>query len=269
MRNSFRKSKSTDSGQLIIISIIVMIISICDLFGLFDNIAFLKERISVIILLVLCTFIVLLAKVLKNINNKIDSYNDTESIEVLKFESIAKVYDYVSQRLLSTEKSVDDITWGSYTHYRTKQEQVAYDKYANTLKTVCKKGTVKYREISSLSDEHYFNRAINLFENYSYHLAYYDISDIEIPLISYVIIDSIEVIAGFCRIPGEKTPLENIFYLSTRHPLIVQFFKNYYDSIWDKGVILKEADCIDYEKIKLIASKLGIIVGSEKYRAIR
>lgn len=109
-----------------------------------------------------------------------------------------------------------------------------------------------------MSDAHYFRRATNLLSHYSYHLAYHDISCIDVPLISYVIIDAKEVVLGFCRVPGITRPLDNIIYLSVTNPLLVKFFFDYYVSIWHKAVKLKESTQINKDKIDEIRIKLGI-----------
>lgn len=159
---------------------------------------------------------------------------------------------------MAAKDSIDDLTWGSYTGYRTEEEQKAYLHYVDTMNVVCAKGTVEYREVSSLSDEHYYKRSTDLLKYYSYHLGYFDISNINVPLISYVVIDSTEVILGFSRVPGRTRPLEGVIYLSIREPSIVRFFKDYYESIWIASTKLKEADRCNNAKLQEISSILHI-----------
>lgn len=119
-------------------------------------------------------------------------------------------------------------------------------------------GTIKYREVSSLTDEHYFRRSINLIEKgyYSYHLGYYDISENPVPLISYIIIDSKEVVLGFYRVP--VLPLEGEVYLCITQSILVRLFRDYFETLWTGSTKVKEADWVNKDLISQIKKKLNI-----------
>jgi hypothetical protein len=291
--DSVQKDGHTRNWELKMAGGICILISLLHLLGLFEK-AWLVERISTITLLVLGLFIMFLTRVLERVDNRQD-LNDLESavnnlitgnktnqdglvanlgevkemltdfltrypkagVEIHQFENVGNVYDYISSKLREARQGVKDITWGSYTGYRTEREQTCYDNYVKTIESVCKKDIV-YEEISSLSDEHYFRRSTNLLTYYNYHLAFHDISCISVPLISYVIIDSQEVILGFCRVSGVTRPLDNIVYLSVTNPMLVRFFFDYFTSIWHQAIKLKESNQVNKEKIKEIGIKLGI-----------
>lgn len=255
----FLKILLSEDWPLFIAGFIVLIMSIAHLLGFLEHFKWLAENIPKIILLLLGAITLFIVRVLKKIESSIHALEiRKEGVKVLQFENIAEVYYYVANRLLSAKKCIDDITWGSYTGYRTEEEQKAYEVYVSTIEKVCKKGNIMYREISSLSDKHYFDRAINLFAHYSYHLAYHDVSCVNVPLISYVIFDSKEVVLGFSRVPGHVQPLDRIIYLSIEDPLIVKFFSDYYESIWYKAEKIKEAKFIDQEKVNQIKAQLAL-----------
>ena len=96
---------------------------------------------------------------------------------------------------------------------------------------------ITYREISALVNEHYFQRAANLIGYVNYHLGYYDMSQVAVPLISFVVIDSSEVIVGFygTSLFSSKSDV----YLSIRDPLMVEFFRGYYEKNFH-GVYLRK-----------------------------
>jgi len=178
--------------------------------------------------------------------------------ELLQFENVAQLYDYVTSKLQEATNSVDDITWGSRKVYRTEVQEAAYQNYLKTIEAVCIKGTVTYREVSSLTDEHYFERSISLVKKgyYSYHLGYYDISKIKVPLMSYIIIDSSEVILGFYRAPVLQP--EGEIYINVSQPMIVKLFEDYFETLWAGSTKLKEGNRIAWDVIEQIAKKLNV-----------
>lgn len=255
---------------LVLSGLIAAAVSIADLFGFLTNIPWLLERISAITLLLIAMLIAFIAfreqDYSKKVNEKVETSAERvieemrrlEGIEVLPFKSVGHLYNYVATRLGSANESVDDITWGSRKGYRTALEDEAYNNYLKAVELVCKKGTVKYREVSSLTDEHYFRRSANLIDKgyYSYHLGYYDISHVSVPLISYVIIDSEEVVLGFYRVP--TLPTEGEVYLSVKHPRIVAVFRDYFETLWIGSTKIKEANIVNSGVLSQVKARLGI-----------
>jgi hypothetical protein len=177
-------------------------------------------------------------------------------LRIIEFKNVGEVYDYVADKLLAANDTVEDITWASYTGFRTEQEQHSYQNYLRAMEDVCKKGYVMYKEISSLSDTHYFQRAENLLQYYSYHLAYHDISAIDVPLISYILIDTKEVILGFYKVTGVTRAFEGIVYLSIQNPLMIKFFHDYYEKIWSSAEKLNEANKINTKRLEEIGEQI-------------
>lgn len=176
--------------------------------------------------------------------------------EVIVFPNVAHLYRFIANKIRKAESSIDDITWGSRTEYRNKDEDDAYKDYVKAMADTCQSGLVSYREISSLTNLHYFDRAYKFVESnqYNYQLAYYDTSHVELPLMSYIIIDQKEVLLGFYRVPvfkdGEKQ------YLSITNPHVVALFIDYYAVLWQKADKLKEGRKIDKERLKKIRETL-------------
>ena len=246
-------------GQLFIIGVIAIAISLLDLLGFLENVPWISKKIHLISLLILGVFSVTITRLVqKNKDDIIDNVVSSKGIDVLEFDEVGEVYEYVAKRLSSAKYSVEDITWGSYTGYRTEQDKKSYDRYVKTIEKVCKKPNVMYQEISSLSDEHYFYRSINLLKHYNYHLSYHDISTVNVPLISYVTIDSEEVILGFCRIPKVQRPPVGVKYLSIKNREVVNFFKDYHRLIFEQGEKIKESNSIRQDRIDAIKNRLDI-----------
>lgn len=255
---------------LILVGLIAIGVSVADLFGALTNLPWLAERITVIILLLIGLLITFVAFQERDYSRKVNSkveestsrlireIKNLRGVEVLRFENVANLYNYVTTKLSTVNKSVDDITWGSRKGYRTEIEKEAYENYLKAVEAVCQKGTIKYREVSSLTDEHYFQRSMNLITegHYSYHLGYYDISQNPAPLISYIILDSKEVVLGFYRVP--LLPSEGEVYLSIAQPDLVRLFEDYFETLWLGSAKVKEATKVNHDLIYQIKKKLNI-----------
>jgi hypothetical protein len=271
-----------ENFRLSILASVALIIAMLDFIGALDNIAWLSERVSTFVLLLLGLYIAFSTSFINDIRSEIQAIRNSPTPElsqmnevvkaisyqlsqftssshdlrVLEFSNVGDVYNYVADKLQGATDTVEDITWGSYTGYRTEKEQLAYEFYVKTMEEICGKGDIMYKEISSLSDSHYFDRAQNLCQYYSYHLAYHDISSMDVPLISFIIIDSKEVIIGFYRILGVVRALEGIVYLSIQNPLMIKFFSDYYGKIWAKAEKLKEANTVKIKRLEEINNKI-------------
>lgn len=279
---NFLSLLQSESFHLSILAGVALIIATLDFLGALDNVTWLSNRVSTLVLLLLGLYIAFSTSFIQHIKSEIQALkgiaksdlsqlnetietigdqlgklsNPLHEMRVLEFDNVGDVYDYVADRLQGATDTIEDITWASYTGYRTEKEQHAYENYVRTMEEICKKGNIMYKEISSLSDSHYFDRAHNLCQYYSYHLAFHDISSIDVPLISFIIIDSREVILGFYKISGVVRALEGIVYLSIQNPLIIKFFSDYYDKIWTKAEKLKEANTINVNRLEKIKNKI-------------
>ena len=91
---------------------------------------------------------------------------------------------------------------------------------------------------------------------YGYRLRYYEYSPGKLPpLVSFMVIDSEEVIIAFYRTP--YMPSEKQTRLAIKHKAIVRFFQDYYDTIWQGGKVLKEGNNIQYELLNEIHTRLS------------
>lgn len=137
-------------------------------------------------------------------------------------------------------RSIDDLTWGLSERERTPESQEAYEEYVSTIPTVCAKGSVMYREVMSFPAENSLKRAESLIHGgtQGYHLRYYEVaSEHSPPLISFMVVDSEEVIFAFYR--SGFLPTDKEIRLAVRHPEIVHLFADYYDAIWQGATRLE------------------------------
>lgn len=255
---------------LILVGSAATLVSVASIFGFLTEYPWIEERIALITLFLIGLLIMFVVFQQRDysptINSKIEEctkhliteINNAPGVEVLSFENVAEFYEYVTSKLNTAKKSIDDITWGSRKVYGVPAEEEAYLNYVNMIEQVCKKGNIKYREVSSLTDERYFSRSMKLLEEeyYSYHLGYYDVSENPIPLISFIMIDSNEVIVGFYRVP--TLPPEGEVHLSVSQPDLVRLFGDYFDTLWVGSDKVKEADIVNHDLINQIKNKLNI-----------
>jgi len=253
---------------LILTGLAALGVSIADFAGALTELPWLAQRIPVFTLLLLALLVTFLAFEQRDysprINNKIDqsSVRVMEEIkklhgaEVLHFDNVTQVYSYVTTKLHGVSKSVDDITWGSREAFRTNTEKEAYQEYLKAMEAVCERKNIEYREVSSLTDNHYYDRAKNLIEKgyYTYNLGYYDITQLSVPLFSFIIFDRQEVVAAFYRHP--KLPLPGEVYISITHPLIVRLFGDYFDTLWAGSRKIKDGLNVDNTTFNQIKERL-------------
>src|SRR5271165_221939 len=249
--------------------ILAVAVSIADLFNLLTTFTWLNDRIPILTLLLVALVLSVTASENRDYSSKvndklerstaliIETLNRSHGVEPVQFEGVRELYDYVAGKLNTATTSVDDITWGSRIGYRTQLEEQSYRNYLNAIDGACKRGNVIYREVSSFSSEHYLHRSEYLIKKgyYSYHLGYYDISAVKVPLMSYIIIDSSDVILGFYRVP--LLPSEGEIYISVTQPFIVKFFKDYFETLWAGSTKIKEANIINSSVLNNVKNRLN------------
>jgi len=241
-------------------------VSIADMVGALERAPWLSDRIPQITLLLVAIFILYLTArpvdperlskaVIKHLRDELDALQGTST---LTFEQPEDLYYYVADKVRNAGHSVDDITWGSRSAFRTPAEKQAYDTYLNAMQEACRKPTMIYREVSSLSDSHYYKRAKQLIDQggLSYNLGYYDTGKVRIPLVSYMVVDGREVIGWFYRDPVGHAQTREV-YVSISQPILVRLFQDYFQSIWDGSIKVKEYDNIDNQLLTQIGARLA------------
>lgn len=251
---------------------LVVVISLLNLFGILERQWFV-QRISKVTLLLLGFVMIFVAfripeysdsikeKIQKSeseIKRAIESSESSNTVEVLRLENTTEAYGYIANKIRTAKESIDDITWGSRKDHRSETEKNAYNDYLKAMEEACQKPNITYREISSLTDDHYFSRADKLVQKkyFNYNLGYYDISKTDIPLMSYIIFDSKEVIVGFYRVP--LLPSRGEIYLSIKDPNILALLNDYYETLWKGTVKLKVGDTTNIARLDSIKARITV-----------
>lgn len=245
---------------LILTAIFSVFLSLLDMFGLLEGVTFLSNKISTLTLLaiglVLAYLIIEKRSKLDNIENLLtDStekiFASLSGINIQRFSDSKSIYEYVIKRMKEAKTSIDDLTWGKSEPEKTIAEQKAFEKYLDTISTVCSKKNIIYREVMSFPPPQHLKRAEQMLSKnlYSYHLRYYNFGTEEIPpLLSFMVLDSEEVILAGYR--STFLPSEREVRIAIKHPEIVTLFQDYYDTIWHAAKVLKEGNNINHSLLE-------------------
>jgi hypothetical protein len=243
-RRKMPRKLDAEQVLLILVGISSIAIALLDFLGLIGTNSFLSGQTSTLSLLVLGMIASYLAFERKNKLDKIEALVsqgfDTTILSlgggaVQQFSDSGELYDYLASRISQAEKSVDDLTWGEISAtVTTRQQDKSFSKYLSAIEKCIGTGKVRYRG--------FFN----------YELAYYRFDHkYAPPLVQFLVIDSKEVIIAFYR--GVNLPLEGTIHFSTRHPLLVSFFQDYFEAICHGGIFLKRAGGVpNLEELKKI-----------------
>lgn len=185
-------------------------------------------------------------------------------VEVKVIKSAEELYKYVKKRIEQARERVDDLTWGPVvSELATPADKQAFNEYIETIGMICRKGTISYREVMSFPPITYIDLRVSRAEKmlkqnlFGYHLRYYEYPAERIPpLLSFLIIDSEEVIVALYRYP--YLPITGETRLAIRNPDIVKLFQDYYETIWHGAKVLKEGDRTEWDVFESIKERLGL-----------
>jgi len=195
-------------------------------------------------------------------------------VEVRVLKTAAELYRYVGERIKQAHTRVDDLTWGPLTaELRSLADIQAFQDYIEAIGIACQKSTLSYREVMGFPPIERIHIRVDraekmLRKNLSgYHLRYYEYPAKGMPpLLSFMIIDSEEVIFALYRYP--YAPIEEEMRLAVRNPLIVRLFEDYYNTIWQGAKVLKDGVSVKWEEFEALKRRLGLPTDSPDTSAI-
>lgn len=269
-----------------ILNIICAIIFVCygvlDCFGLFDNVSFLENKSNSLMLIAMSIFLFTNLRekniILKEISEKTNKMLDVitilsshKTIETVDLNSSEELFNYLSTALSKSQKSVYELTWGETSStLKTNLEKVAFKNYFNTLLDLIQKTEIDYKEVMTFPSKKRVHRVNRIITNgyKGYKLRYYNISPQEHklmpPLMQFTIIDEKEVIL---HIYGDGS---NAKYIAIKNSKIVNYFVDYYNSIWLKADIIIDIDYINHTIVNELNSMIddSDIIESKLYEKI-
>ncbi|NIS83169.1 MAG: hypothetical protein GTO14_23875 [Anaerolineales bacterium] len=183
-----------------------------------------------------------------------------EGVDIERFANLRECYEYLEESVLNAESTIDDLTFGFKEPLITPDAQRAHDKYLEAIASATsrREKTISYREVMSFPALDHISKAESLLSQDlpGYRLRFYEFTQTNLPaLLSFMVVDSREVILGFYRAP--YLPSEREITMAIRHPDIVQLFQDYYDSIWLGAKVLKEGDRSERAMLKEIEQRVN------------
>lgn len=171
-------------------------------------------------------------------------------VQVTIFDGSDEMLRYAIKRY-SSAKTIDDITGGSApASPRSQKHNEAYKDYQNTITKIIQKKDVVLRQV-------YFFEYLDQIEsekarlndpNNGFNLGFYNYnSATSRPRLGFGIVDSNEVI---CSNSSRK------IWFSVKHPVIVKFFVEHFNDLWNKSTKIKEGYKIYVENIKSLEESL-------------
>lgn len=190
-------------------------------------------------------------KVSEDLLNELETLFDEDKIQpfqsVVRFENDQELSEYLLKRLDEAEKNVCDLTIENFS--RNPGQSIIFfntddrKKYMNIVKELSKR--IKYREIIAFNgQESRISKAKWLIENAGkyYQLAgYANLPDDTLPRHNFAVIDDEEVI------------LKN---LAIRQPEIVEYYRRYYDELWEQATPIRVSTVTNFELIEQAEKKL-------------
>jgi hypothetical protein len=171
-----------------------------------------------------------------------------------RFAGVEEFYAYVADRLGRVHRRIDDTTWGARSQYRTVREQKAYDRYVRTLKRTAAKQSISYREVSSFADIRYVERTRSFLEIPNYNVRYLERRDLNVPLLSFMVVDETEVLFGFYREP--VLAVDGEIYAMVESRDIAALFRDYFETLWATAYPIRDGATQNLQMLDEIEKRL-------------
>jgi hypothetical protein len=262
-------AKRLETITIIGVAVLAIMISLLDLAGIIDGLPWLRNRVSVLTLLVVgAVAAYLISDRFLSARDQSDEMRQAlrdvvealHGIEVRQFASRAEFWAYAAERIQGSRKSIDDLTWGRVpASFRTAQDIAAYKEYRRQIKLVATGrggNRIKtFREIMSFPDAvrlPYANEMMR--EEYTnYHLRYYAYDhDGTPPLLQFYVFDKSEVLISLISPSGSS--LDNR-YISFKSHQLADVMSYYFEMAWQDAIILKDTERANTELLQAIEAR--------------
>jgi nucleoside 2-deoxyribosyltransferase len=178
--------------------------------------------------------------------------------KVQRFDTLAALYTHLARRMLRSSV-IDDLSWAKgETQEKSQHDRTGYEKYLAAKLSICKEPHVTFREVFTFESRRRLERALEFLELrlYGYSTCYYpsESSD-RIPRLSFIICDSEEAIVFFYS--GDTRSSRTEVRVSITEPHLVAMFSDYYNNIFDGGILLKDADQVNVNEVQHLRELLA------------
>ncbi|MCQ3972816.1 MAG: hypothetical protein DPW09_05130 [Anaerolineae bacterium] len=242
---------------LFIVAGLSVIISILDTAGLLDGVQWIAQRIPALILLCvgfIASYLILerrgkLDEIALMVDERSTAILKTIGVEVNEYNTSEEYLDAIAQRVIKA-KRIDNVNWvdeGEVQFRWSQSDQEAAARAFSLVKKVIHNPKVAWRDIYIFfpNNPHRFEYAKTTVLDKrvtGYSAAYFNTPPPEaVPQIgAFIIVDSGEQDAEVFVSSHDST-----IWLNIKHPTVVRYFANYYESLWKKAIKLKVGSTID------------------------
>lgn len=177
--------------------------------------------------------------------------SDCHVPKVRHFDTLAALYSYIIEQM-QRSRQIDDLSWGSSPmQERSWADHEGYERYLAAKLQVCQKADVTYREVFTFPTKYRLAKALAHIDRdyYGYSVCYYPSTATDhLPRFSFMLFDAEEVVVAFAT--GGIRVSHTEIRLSITEPHIVAMFCDYYNSIYEGGIWLKDAD--QFNQVELV-----------------
>ena len=190
--------------------------------------------------------------------------SDVHVPKVKRFDTMASLYAHVVNRMRQS-RAIDDLSWAKpEVQEKSSADWIGYKRYLATKASLCEQPNVTYREVFTFPTKSRLARALEHIDMklYAYSASYYPIQATDrIPRFSFILFDAEEVVVFFYS--GDNRSARTEIRLSISEPHLVAMFQDYYDHVFQGGVILKDADNLNRNEIERLRESLRAWVADD------
>jgi hypothetical protein len=268
MKSTESLSSTIELVLLLALPAISLVISVLDLFDLLNSVPFITDRLPALVLLsvsFVATYLVFerrtkLDSMAQMLDERTEKLLRSTGMEIQKYSTPAE-WARASTARLREAKIVDSVSWTEDvdTMFRWSADDAqAFRENHDATYEIIRRPDVKWREVFIFypSEIQYFeNEKENVLDRTAvgYNLAYYEVPGASSPPLigGFWIVD-----AGTNESEIFLASADSTILLSTTHPLVVSYYSNYFESLWDRARKLKTGPKTDVQALEELEARL-------------
>jgi hypothetical protein len=261
-------SSTIELVLLLALPVISLVISVLDLFDLLNSVPFITDRLPALVLLsvgFVATYLVFerrtkLDSMAQMLDERTEKLLRSAGMEIQKYNTPAE-WARASTSRVREAKIIDSVSWTEdieTLHRWTAEDAQAFAEKDRATHEVIRKPDVKWREVFIFypSEVQYFeDEKANALDSKAvgYNLACYEVPDSSSPprIGGFRVLDAGTNDAELFLASADSTIL-----LRTTHPLVVSYYANYFENLWDCARKLKTGPRTDVQALEELEAKL-------------
>jgi len=234
-------------------------ISVLDLIGLLDTSSWIAQRIPALVLLCLgfvASYLIVerrgkLEDIARIVDERSIAILQAVGVEVEEYQTSADWVSAIAMRVRSG-KHFKDVSWAEeeeLQHRWSQEDRVAYEHCNAIISEVIRKQDVIWREVCVFSRSRFARMREDILDESAigYSVAYFEPSTKAVPRIGgFLVIDDKEVFVASA---------ESTIWLRVKHPAIVRYFSEYFETLWRHAKVLKKGPHLDRQRFERLDAR--------------